>query len=99
MIKTKFFCSFAFILLISISFVQNTDQIKKIKKNVVDMTDADIEKLYEEWEVRNVEFYFFNGGQNFKASSYFEKLHSKLFKSLYCDSLFREVKTKFKYLL
>ena len=74
MIKKKNFCSFILFVIIFISFMQNTDQIKKVKKNVVDMTDSDIEKLYEEWEVRNVKFNLFNGGQIFKASSVLEKV-------------------------
>jgi hypothetical protein len=37
---------------ILLSFVQSIKKNEKAKKNVVDMTDADIEKIYEEWEVR-----------------------------------------------
>jgi len=43
-----------------LSFVQSIKKNEKAKKNVVDMTDADIEKIYEEWEVRLFLARYFN---------------------------------------
>jgi hypothetical protein len=43
---------YTFLFCILFSFVQNIKEKGKAKKNIVDMTDADIEKIYEEWEVR-----------------------------------------------
>ena len=49
MIIKRFF--FIFIFVVFISSVKNVEKKQKLKKNVVDMSDAEIEKLYEEWEV------------------------------------------------
>jgi hypothetical protein len=41
------------VLILILNFVECKEKKKVIgKKNIVDLNDAEVEKLYEEWEVR-----------------------------------------------
>ena len=46
-----FYAIILFSCLLSSLTVQGSKKEDKPKKDVLDMTDADIERLYEEWEV------------------------------------------------
>ena len=55
------------ILLILVAVVSALDDKKKVKKDIRDYSDADIEKLYDEWEVGLKQFLVFqyNNFNNF----------------------------------
>jgi len=67
MAEVKFLLSIQLLTLFLALYVKSEEDAneKWKKKDIRDYTDADLERLYEQWEVGNRNIYMFGGGRVF----------------------------------